>query len=120
MDILMSLVPLAIMIGVFYFLLIRPQSKQRKLLEQKINNLGKGDKFLTQGGLYCTVVSIKDNLVVGKIGNGVKIEVNKAYIANVVDGGGATAVSQRNNQKVEEEQPEQIEEEQEPEEENKE
>ncbi len=111
MEFLGPLIPMAIMIAVFYFLLIRPQSKQRKLLEQKINNLSKGDKFLTQGGLYCIVVGIKDNIVVGKIGNGIKIEVNKSYIANVVTGGedSGSISSGKNNQQVEDEEPEQIE-----------
>lgn len=115
MEFLGPLIPMAIMIAVFYFLLIRPQSKQRKMLEQKINNLSKGDKFLTQGGLYCTVVGIKDNIIVGKIGNGVKIEVNKSYIANVVTGGeGASTISPgKNNQQMEDEEPEQIEDNQE-------
>ncbi len=101
MQSLTMLIPMVIMIAVFYFLLIRPQNKQRKILEQKINNLSKGDKFLTQGGLFCTVVSVKDNVVIGKIGNGVKVEISKAFINNVVDGGTTSSSKSKDSDKNE-------------------
>ncbi len=82
-DILGMLIPMAIMIAIFYFLLIRPQSKQRKALEAKINSMRKGDKFVTTGGIYGTVIGVKDNIVVGKISDNVKVEINKGNIANV-------------------------------------
>lgn len=83
-GILGMLIPMILMIGVFYFLLIRPQSKQRKQLEAKIKGLSKGDKFLTSGGIFMTVIGIKDNIVVGKMGD-TKVEVSKSYIVDVVD-----------------------------------
>ena len=105
-DIFGMLIPLIIMIAVFYFLLIRPQNKQRKILEQKINSLKKGDKFLTTGGLYLIVVGIKDNIVVGRMGDNVKVEVSKAHIADVVgkdisgDSGGQKQTPKKDNFKV--------------------
>ena len=79
-----TLLPMGAVVIIFYFLMIRPQQKQKKLLEQKINNIKKGDKFLTSGGIYCSVIGVKDNIVTGKISEDVKIEVNKAYITNVI------------------------------------
>lgn len=93
------LIPMGIMIGIFYFLMIRPQSKQRKLLQQKINNLKKGDKIITTGGIICIVANVKDNIVVGKIGNDVKIEINKGYIANVIDRNEAISQPKNKNSK---------------------
>src|SRR4051812_26810937 len=50
--------PILMMVGVFYFLLIRPQSKQRKEKERMISDIKKGDKIVTQGGLLATVVNV--------------------------------------------------------------
>jgi preprotein translocase subunit YajC len=96
-------IPLILMVVVFYFLLIRPQSKQRKMLEQKIANLSKGDKILTAGGIYCTVLNVKDNILVVKVGDNVKMEINKSYVASVVDETDTTTeIKDKKNRKLEE------------------
>ena len=66
------------LIGViFYFLLIRPQRKQQKELENFRNSLKKGDKVVTIGGIYGTVCEIKENSVLIEVDNNVKIRVSK-------------------------------------------
>ena len=61
MDMLTSLLPMVLIIGVFYFLMIRPENKRKKEAEQMRNDLSVGDRITTIGGIVGTVVSIKDD-----------------------------------------------------------
>ncbi|MFH1744106.1 MAG: preprotein translocase subunit YajC [bacterium] len=76
--------------GIFYFLLIRPQQQQRKRHQLRLSQLTKGDKVVTAGGIHGTVVGTKDAIVVLKIAENVKIEVQKATISAVLDSEGET------------------------------
>ncbi|MBC2317591.1 preprotein translocase subunit YajC [Listeria booriae] len=58
------LIPLLLMIVLFYFLLIRPQQKRQKEVNTMQSGLSKGDKIITIGGLHGTVVAIEDGNVV--------------------------------------------------------
>jgi preprotein translocase subunit YajC len=60
-----------------WFFMIRPQRKQQKELQNFRNSLQKGDKVVTIGGIYGTVVEIKDATVLIEIDNSVKIRVSK-------------------------------------------
>jgi preprotein translocase subunit YajC len=60
-----------------YFFMIRPQKKQQKELQQFRDSLKKGDKVVTIGGIFGTVVEIKENSVLIEIDNGVKMRVSK-------------------------------------------
>lgn len=73
---------IAVMILIFYFLLIRPNQKREKERKQMIENLQKGDKVLTSGGIYGVIVNVKseEGIVVLKIGEGAKVEFAKAAI----------------------------------------
>jgi len=53
-----SFVPLIAMVAIFYFLVIRPQQKQQKELEGMLAALKKGDRVLTNGGFYVTVMTV--------------------------------------------------------------
>jgi preprotein translocase subunit YajC len=68
---------LLLMFGVMWFFMIRPQRKQQKELQNFRNSLQKGDKVVTIGGIYGTVVEIKDATVLIEIDNSVKIRVSK-------------------------------------------
>ena len=61
--ILTTLLPFAVLIVVFYFLLIRPENKQKKALSEMRNALAVGDEVTTIGGIVGRVVHIKDDLV---------------------------------------------------------
>jgi len=78
------LVMMVVMIGIMYFIVYRPQAKQRKALQASINAMAKGDRVLTTGGIYGNVASVNDNIVVVEISKDVKVECNKAMIASVV------------------------------------
>lgn len=70
---------LLLMFGVFYFVLWRPQSKERKKVESFRQNLKKGDKVWTQGGIIGTVVQVEDQAVLLEIGAG-KVRVLKQMV----------------------------------------
>jgi len=77
----MSFVPIALMVLIFYFLLIRPQQKKEKERKEMINNLKPGDRVITSAGIYGSVSEIKDdNIVIIKINNSTKVEFAKSAI----------------------------------------
>ena len=75
-----ALVPLALMFAVFYFLLIRPQQKQRREKDKMLADLKKGDKVITQGGLLGTIMGLSDNSVTLRIADQVKVECLRSAI----------------------------------------
>jgi len=68
---------LALIFGVMYFFMIRPQKKQQKELQKFRDSLEKGDKVVTIGGIYGTVVEVKEATVLVEIDNGVKVRFSK-------------------------------------------
>ncbi|MCC6347846.1 MAG: preprotein translocase subunit YajC [Nitrospirales bacterium] len=83
---LASILPLVLIFVVFYFLLIRPQQKKAKEHRQMLENVKKGDKVVTSGGVYGVVESVGPNTVVLKIAENVKVKFGKGYIASVRTG----------------------------------
>lgn len=79
-SLIASLLPLVLIIVVFYFLLIRPQQKRAKEHRQMLENLKRGDKVITVGGIYGVVESINPNTVVLKIAENVKVKFSKQSI----------------------------------------
>ena len=81
---------MAFAFALIYFMSIRPQQKKQKELLARINQLKTGDRVVTSGGIYGTVANVKDGAtLLLKIADNVKIEIDKAAIASVVnpDGG---------------------------------
>ena len=70
--------------AIFYFILIRPQQKKQKELQKTIEALRKGDRVMTNGGIFGTVAGFKDNVLILKIADEVKIEVLKTAVASVI------------------------------------
>jgi len=83
---LMMVVPWIAILGIFYFLLIRPQQKQAKEHQKLINNLKRGDRVLTQGGLYGTVQAVKGKAIEIKLNETTKVHLERSYVAKVVEG----------------------------------
>ncbi|HEU4335025.1 MAG TPA: preprotein translocase subunit YajC [Candidatus Eisenbacteria bacterium] len=78
---------LAITVGIFYFMIIRPQQKRAKETAQMLASVRKGDRVLTTGGIYGTVIGVKDDVVVLKVSDDVKIEFVKSAIVQVKERG---------------------------------
>jgi preprotein translocase subunit YajC len=77
----------------FYFLLIRPQQKQRKEQEALIKNVKTGDKILMNSGIYGIVSNVKDKTLMVKIADNVKVEVLKSAVGSVVQKSAETEVT---------------------------
>ena len=85
METLAGLSPFIIMFAVFYFLLIRPQQKKQKSRNLMLNQLKKGDRVVTIGGLHGTIVEISDDTVVLKVNDVTKLTFDRASINNVTN-----------------------------------
>jgi len=70
--------------AIFYFILIRPQQRKQKELQKTIESLKKGDRVMTSGGVFGTVAGLKDNILILKVAENVKIEVLKSAVASVI------------------------------------
>ncbi len=81
-----AFLPLIAIVVIFYFLLIRPQTKRQREHKTLISTLRKGDKVVTNSGMYGTIVGMddKDDKVVLKVAENVKIEFLKSSIAGRV------------------------------------
>jgi preprotein translocase subunit YajC len=79
------LIPLALMFGIMYLLVILPQQRQRKKTQELLSALKAGDKVITNGGIYGTINGIDGDAVILKISSEpqVKIRVARAAIAQV-------------------------------------
>ncbi len=78
---IISFLPLILIFVVFYFLLIKPQQKQKKDHEEMLKALAKNDEVVTSGGIHGTVINVKDTSVVLRIDDNTKVEVEKYAIA---------------------------------------
>ncbi|MFC2309303.1 MAG: preprotein translocase subunit YajC [Bacteroidota bacterium] len=81
----------ALLIVVFYFFLIRPQSKRQKEVRKFQDSLENGKSVITQGGIYGKIKEVKDNYVILEIAEGIKIKVNKNMLFDATDPSSATS-----------------------------
>ncbi len=86
-----AFVPLILMFVIFYFLLIRPQQKKAKEHQEMINNLKKGDRILTGGGIHGRITSTDDSTLVVEIADKVRVKLNRGSVAALVSSGGGQA-----------------------------
>jgi preprotein translocase subunit YajC len=77
---LASFVPLILIFVVFYFLLIRPQQKKSKEHQQFLNELKRGARVVTSGGIHGRITGLTDTTVTMEIAENVKIKVNRGSI----------------------------------------
>ena len=79
-----SLIFIALIFFIFYFLFIRPSQQKQKEHKWMIKSLSKGDKIVTQGGIHGKIVTIKTNTLKLKVDNNTEIELEKNMISRVV------------------------------------
>ncbi len=84
-NVLTSLMPLIVLFGIFYFLVIRPQQKQAKAHKEMLAALKKGDKIVTNGGLICEVVKPEEDFIKVKLNDNTVVKVSRDFIAKKVD-----------------------------------
>ena len=75
---------MVIIFGIFYFILIRPQQKKMKEHKKMVEELKKGDKIITQGGIYGMVENAGPNTLSVKIAEGTKVKIARSSVATVL------------------------------------
>ena len=87
-----GMVMILAMIVIFYFFMIRPQSKKQKELKKAREAMKSGDKVVTAGGIHGRIKEIKDTYVMLEIAQGVTIKIDKASVYVVPEGSSAEEV----------------------------
>jgi preprotein translocase subunit YajC len=80
---LLQFIPFIAIIGIFYFLIIRPQNKKQKETQRMLDALKKGDRVVTIGGIHGIIQTVKERSVVLKVDDNVKLEFNRSAISTV-------------------------------------
>ena len=78
---IMSFLPLILIAIVFYFFMIRPQTKRMKDQKNFIENLKKGDKIVTVGGIHGKIAEINDDTFLMEIEGGVKMKIDRVSVS---------------------------------------
>lgn len=86
-DPLMSFLPLIVIGVIFYFMLIRPQSKRAKEHKQMVDALQKGAEVVTNGGVLGKITSVGDNFITLQIADDVEIRVQRQSISQLMPKG---------------------------------
>jgi preprotein translocase subunit YajC len=79
-----AFIPLILMFGIFYFLLIRPQQKKSKQHREMIANLKKGDHIITSGGLHGRITGTTDTTLTVEIAEKVRVKVNRGNVMALI------------------------------------
>jgi preprotein translocase subunit YajC len=80
---ILQFAPLLVIFALFYVLLILPMRKRQKAVQQMVENLKKGDRVITNGGLYGEVAAVIGAAVLLKIADNVKVKVAKSAISGL-------------------------------------
>jgi preprotein translocase subunit YajC len=81
------MIPMGVMLVIFYFMLIRPQMRRTKEVKQMMAGLSKGDEALTTSGIAGRITTIGENYVTLEVAEGVAIKVQKSAISSVLPKG---------------------------------
>jgi preprotein translocase subunit YajC len=81
------ILPLLLMFGIFYFLLIRPQQKKAKEHKNMVGALSKGDEIITNGGLLAKITDVDDNFLTCSISTNVEVKIQRHAVASVLPKG---------------------------------
>ncbi|MCK4979897.1 MAG: preprotein translocase subunit YajC [Candidatus Delongbacteria bacterium] len=79
-----GMIPFILIIFIIYFLMIRPQSKKAKAQKQMLTELTKGDKVVTIGGIYGTIIEVREQTFIMKVSNTTEIEMLKSSVAEQI------------------------------------
>ena len=80
-----QILPIVLIIGVFYFLIIRPQQKKQKAHREMLSALHRGDRIVTSGGLVGTITKVtSDTEIMVEIAEGIKVRVMRGMVSDVM------------------------------------
>src|SRR5579862_3316736 len=80
---IMAFLPLVIIMGIFYVLLILPAQRRQKKTQEMVNALKNGDKVITSGGLYGTIVGIEGDAIQLRIADQVKVKILRSAVTGL-------------------------------------
>lgn len=83
-DLMSSLFLFLPLIAIFYFLIFRPQQKQRKEFQQMVSGLKKGDRVVTRGGIEGVIDKVEEKSLRLEVGNGLKLKMRRDYVDQIV------------------------------------
>jgi preprotein translocase subunit YajC len=83
---IVNMLPIAAIFLVFYFLVIAPANKQKKKTTEMLSSLKKGDRVITQGGIYGTIQGVEPEVVTLKIAENVKVRLARSAVTGVLTG----------------------------------
>ncbi len=81
-----SMLPIIAMVGIIYFLLIRPQQKEQKRHREMVTALKKGDEVITSGGIFGRITALNDEKITLKVSDNTQIVVERGKISRVREG----------------------------------
>lgn len=82
---LVSLLPLILLFAGMWFLLIAPQRKRQKEHDKMVSELQKGDKIVTTGGIFATVIRVKKDRFVVEVAENTKVELGRQFVSTKVE-----------------------------------
>ncbi len=82
-EIYSTLIMFGLIIGIFYFMIIRPQQKRQKEREVLLGQIKKGDKIITAGGLHGEVVGVEEKTLLVEIADKIKVKIERNSISVV-------------------------------------
>ena len=80
---LTAFLPLIFIVGIFYLIVFRPARQRQKKVQVMIDNLKTGDKVITTGGLFGTVVGLRGDKLQLRIAENVKVEISRNAVASL-------------------------------------
>ena len=88
-SLISTLVMFALIIGIFYFLILRPQQKRQKERAKLLESVKKGDRVVTNGGLHATVAGLDEKTVLLQVADNVKVKYERSAIGMIIREGEA-------------------------------
>ena len=82
-SLLVSLMPFILIFGVFYFLIIVPQRRRQKALQDMVGQLKAGDKIVTSGGIIATVTAVRENSLLVRSADKSILEITRASVSGL-------------------------------------
>jgi preprotein translocase subunit YajC len=95
-----TFLPFVLIIGIFYFLIIRPQNKKQKDTQKMLAALKKGDKIITIGGVHGVISTVRESSVVVKVDDNTKVEFSRSAIATIVEVSKAEKIEDKTEEKT--------------------
>ncbi|MEK6578005.1 MAG: preprotein translocase subunit YajC [Bdellovibrionota bacterium] len=82
----MNMVPMIVIFGIIYFMMLRPQQKKMKEQQNMISTLKHGDEIVTASGILGKITGITDKVVTLEVANDVRLKMMKSQVAQVIKG----------------------------------